>query len=395
MSGKTELDILDMDFGDFITPGSNFVNPEPVKEDKDVTPEEEVEELEVDVNELLSKEIEEGSETEEEEEEEIKGPPTSSSSKETNQDDEPFTLVLARYQLEQGVLSNLDEEELLRINNEEGPAAAMTYLIRSEIELNSGQVKSNYDQYSKEYMELRESGYTPEEAGKMIIDLENLDNLDEEALEDENNDSIRRQLLKENYKATTRFSEDKIDRLIKRSFDLGDDVEDAKEALESLKETRKEAIKISKLNKAKQQQEAEEAYKKGLQTLNDSIQSIEAIVPGENLTKAAKDKILKTITTPVKNTEDGIPLNAIWSKRTEDPIKFDATLAYLLQAGVFDGKWDKIMKTAGTRVTSNIQSVLDNTKGTGFLKGGKRTSSGSPEREAAEDMIGPMKNLFK
>jgi hypothetical protein len=386
--------ILDMDFGEFIdmgTGGQPVIEPPIDPAQKIEEPIKEEEELEV--NKILQDSLEEGSEETTEDEEETEGiPPTSSNKEETDED--PFTLVLARYQLEQGVISSFDEEELLKIEEEEGPAAAMTYLLKQEIDSNTNKFKTDYDEYTKEFIALREAGYTADEAGALVVNLEEINDIEEDSLEDEKNEDLRRSLMKENYKSTTKFSESKIDRLIKRSFDLGDDVEDAKEALESLKEVRKEELTLAKVAKEKEQKEAEEAYKQSLQTLNNTIQSMEGIIPGEKLTKATKDKLIKTITTPVKNTEQGVPMNAIWSKRNEDPINFDIKLAYLLQAGIFDGKWDKIMKSAGTKVTSNIKDQLDKTTSTGFLKGGKRTTKVN-DSENAGDMIGPMKSLFK
>jgi hypothetical protein len=405
MSDKNEANILDMDFGELVSPESSFVNPAPetpAKEegkDTDPDPTPPVDE-DIDVNKVL-----EGASDPEEEEEDPEqkvdddgDTPPDSSSKHKEDDtssdgEEPFTLVLARYQLEQGVLSSLDEEELMKVHEEEGPAAAMTYLLKKEVETNLEGIKATYEGYSKEYQELRDLGFSKEEAGATILDLERLENIDEEELDAEENENLRRAILKENYKATTKFTDSKIDRLIKRSFDLGVDVEDAKEAVESLKEAKKEEIKLQKDQKIQEQKNQEEQYKAQLQNLNETVNKLDEIIPGQKLTKATKDKLLKTITTPVKNDDTGVVMNAIWAKRNEDPMQFDTVLAYLLNVGVFDGKWDSILKTAGTRVSSKIEERLNNTKSAGFLSKGKRTTS-SNSRDDGEDLIGPMRNLF-
>ena len=111
------LSIKDMDFGDFINPEDDFLTPPiPKKEGEEEVKEKEVEEPEeeIDLNAALSEKIES-----EESEEDVKKdkdgvePPVPT-------DDEPFTLVLARYQLEQGVLSSLDEEKLQEVIKKDG-----------------------------------------------------------------------------------------------------------------------------------------------------------------------------------------------------------------------------------------------------------------------------------
>lgn len=378
-----ELSILDMDFGDFLSPESGFENPDVPEEEEIKEEPKEKEEEEIDINEALEEKAQE-KDTEDEEE-----PPASLKDSE----DEPFTLVLARYQLEQGVLSSLDEDKLQKIIKEDGEAAAFSYLIQNEVDNNSEEVIKQLDTYSKEYTELRKSGFSAEEAGNTVMTLESLASISEEDMQDEEKEDLRRMILKENYKATTSFSESKIDRLVKRAFDINADVEDAVEALESLKETKQKELEDAKKAQKQQQEDAQTAYNNQLQELNKHIDSLEEIIPGKKINKQTKTKISDVLTKPVKQSEEGYSMNAIWAKRSEDQTTFDTTLAYLFLSGVFDGKWDQIVKSVNTTLTDKLEKKLNSGAGSSLM-GGKHTIQMSEAEKRKEDMIGPMRHLF-
>ena len=382
--GNEGLSIADMDFGDFISTSGALEEPE-VKKVKEPELEIETEEDEPDLLEALDKTLEQ-----DKIEDKIESPAPADESDKT---DEPFTLVLARYQLEQGILSSLDEEKLQEIIANEGESAALTYLIQNEVETNSKAIEGKLDEYSKEYADLRKAGFSGEEAGNAVFTLETLDSITEDALQDEDNEDLRRTILKENYKATTSFSESKIDRLVKRSFDINADVEDAIEALETLREAKKNGIQEQKLSRKKEQDNAQEVFNQQIRDLTKHIESLDEIVPGQKVTKQTKTKISDILTKPVKQSEEGYALNAIWNKRSENPISFDTTLAYLYLSGVFDGKWDQITKSVNTKLTNKLEEKLKT--GSTSLLGGKPTIQKSHSEIARENMIGPMKHLFR
>jgi len=389
---EKELTILDMDFGEFVNPGGEFLEPElPDKEDKKPTKKEDEsnEDDPIDVNEVLSQtEKEEPGEKEKKKKDE-ESPASKTDSEES---DDPFTLVLARYQLEQGILSSFDEDELRRVIEEEGETAGLSYLIQSEVENNTKAISSALDQYSQEYIELRKSGFSAEEAGGAVLQLEALEGITEDDLREDDKEDLRRMILKENYKATTNFSEAKIDRLVKRSFDINVDVDDAIEALDGLKEAKKKELKDAKESQRLEQEKAQAAYNEQLQALNKHIDSLTEIIPGKAINKQTKAKINEMLTKPVKQSEEGYAMTELWAKRAENPIEFDTTLAYLYLSGVFDGKWDQIMKTANTKLTDKLEKSLKE-KGSTLL-GGRSTIKSESER-TREDMIGPMRHLLR
>jgi hypothetical protein len=390
MSEK-ELSIKDMDFGEFLSPEDEHLTP-PIPKAEEEKEEEEIQEEEIDVNVALAgqedieeKEDEEVSKEETEDKDETE-PPASS-------DDEPFTLVLARYQLEQGVLSSLDEDKLQEIIKEEGEPAAFKYLIQQEVDSNIKAASEQLDNYSREYVELRKSGFASEDAANTVLTLEALDSISEEDLQNEEKEDLRRMILKENYKATTSFSESKIDRLVKRAFDIDADVEDAKEALESLREAKQKEIETAKEAQRKEQEANQEAYNRQIQDLNKHIESLEEIIPGKKINKQTKSKIFDLITKPVKQSDEGYSMNAIWAKRNEDPISFDAVMSYLYLSGVFEGKWDQITKSVNTKLTTKLEEKLKTGSGSSLV-GGKHSRQRTKAEETRDNMIGPMKRLF-
>lgn len=282
---------------------------------------------------------------------------------------EPFTLVFARYLLEQGNISNLDEKALQDVIESEGEESALSFLIQSEVDYNKTSILENYDVYNQEYIKMRESGITPEEASKNIQSLEQLDSITDEELEGENSEQLKKQILFANYKATTNFSDDRIKKLIQRSQDLGEDLDDVKEALQSLKELKREEIDNLKKTKITEKLNQEKEIKETISNLKTKINSLDEIVPNLKVSKQSKQKIEELLTKPVKQTDQGQMLNGVWSKRMDDPVDFDIKLAYLIELGAFDGKWDKLIKKTESKITEELKGKMN--IGNSFFGGNK------------------------
>jgi DNA repair exonuclease SbcCD ATPase subunit len=149
--------------------------------------------------------------------------------------------------------------------------------------------------------------------------------------------------------------------LVERAVSLGEDVEEAQEAVDEIVQYYTEALKSEK----KAAQDAEEAGKKRAQeelnNLKTKVKELKEIVPGFTLTPKEKEKIIEKLTKPVKEI-NGVPHNAIWSKRQEDPFKFDTILAALDEIGIFDGKWDKLIKKGKSKIVEDLRkSISSNT----------------------------------
>jgi len=87
--------------------------------------------------------------------------------------------------------------------------------------------------------------------------------------------------------------------------------------------------------------------------------------------------------------------NAIWAKRSEDPMFFDERLAYLLSTGFFEkGKpWTKAAQSKVTKEISELERVLKDRSNTASLTGSSVLRS--PEQEKTiKDNIDSMRGIF-
>lgn len=396
MSGE-EGNILDMDFGDLMgTSGADIKVPDTeddtTKNKVEETPQ--VDEEDLNVNTIL----ETGTEVDEKIEEEDKKDhkevkdkdDTPDSSKRTDDlSSDPFALVYAKFLLESGSISSLDEEALKEVIEKEGDAAALQYLIQGELDVVKNDLVSSLEGYQKEYAELRELGVNPEEAAAALSSLEDVEAISDELIESEDNEQLRRNVLTAFYQETTQFSEDRIKKLVDRSFELGDDVTESKEALSGLKQARKDYVKRLKeeetANIERQRQEQQEALK----NLKDKVNAFEGVVPDQKINKQTKSKLEQMLTKPVKQLKSGQVLNAVWAKRAEDPLEFDLKLAHLIDLGAFDGKFGNLKKQIKTSAAENLEKAIEQKRG--------YTGSGRmPRREDKDvkDNITSMKDFF-
>lgn len=279
-----------------------------------------------------------------------------------------FSVVLGQELTEAGVLSDFNEEEILKIAKEQNDAAAIQYMIQKQTEAINNEIKSTYDSEYQEYLNLRQYGASKEEATE-LTQLENYINSTKDVdlkAEDENIVNTRKDLLTLNYRLTTKWSEDKIKKYVDKIYDEGGDIDEIDEAVSNIQNyvtSEKENIKTQ----AEEAQKAELAkQEKAINDLKSYISSTDEYFSGMKVNKQAKDNLEKIIMTPVK-LQNGQVSNAIWAKREADPIKFDSKMAYLYSIGYFDDKpLDKFEKVAQTKSTSKLQSFIQDNQGRSY-----------------------------
>jgi len=306
---------------------------------------------------------EEKSEEEEEiEETEKKGPSTKA--KNESPSSTPFTVIFARDLSERDLLSSYDEEKVLKDIKENGEPVALRNLIKDEIGYNVSSIKKTYDEGYQQYIDLIEGGTNMDAAADLMSMKESLSSITEEDLKDENNADLRRDVLSSLYGMTTDLSDERIKKMIDKSFDVGEDVADAIDAFNELGTLVDEAINNEKEDAVQREAAIKEENQRQLTLLKETVDSLNEVIPGQKINSQTKDKIYKDITEPVKDKQGNV-VNRIWAKRTEDPFAFDSKLAYLLETGFFDGGglWKKIMKTKMTKEATALEDYLSkNTK---------------------------------
>ncbi len=277
------------------------------------------------------------------------------------QDSSPFTLVYAKSLVDQGILSSFNEEEINEIIESEGEASALMHLVSSELDLRAKAISDSYEEDFREFAELKDLGMDTQKARELVSSKLELDKITDQALEE--NEDTRKKVLTNYYKKTTKFNDSRIAKLIDNHISLGEDEELSKEAVVELKEISKEE---TRLEKEKIKNEAEQAVKDRnvrISELKAKVQAMDEIIPGTKINKITKAKIEDMLLKTVNTTPEGITLNAVWSKRAEDPFGFDAKLAYLIHTGVFEGKTDKLVKSVKSQAVQSLAKSIKSQDG--------------------------------
>ena len=390
--GKND-DLFEVDFGDSgVTPMAQSGVTQTDTSTVDDKPHVETPKSDKDGFELVENLFESSSEDDTETKDEVeetketkKNPP---SAKETNDASDSFAFVFAESQQEEGNLSfDLNQEEFKKLIQEEGEAAAITWLWNKEKEHVQNSIREMYDADAKELMELKDAGVDSDTARELVGAKIKFEAITEEQLDEK--EDLRRQVLTQNYLNTTSLSDDRIKKLVDRAVATGEDIEEAKEALEAVKKFNVDQIKAEKQRIADEEKAQAETAKASREAMVKKIEDTKEILPGYEVSKQARKEIEKMILEPAVKTKDGRVLNGVWAKFQEDPEKSLVKLAYLMQSGIWDGKIDKLEKVAKTSAAKKMEEVIKSKGGSLGTKGKGTATAGD------DDAMDSMKSIFK
>jgi hypothetical protein len=353
----TELLGSNVEFTEQENPHLNVEIPpeEPSKKKKEVELEDDIEFIRG-----AAPKEETGEEIEEEEvSEEVKNTPLSDDTKENKDASGSFALAFAKFQQDRGVISDFNEEELLKIEEESGEVGMLEYLLDKSRESIFEEAKKMYaadKEELAEYFDLKDIGVDTETAKELAYQKGHFGNITEEDLTE--SEDLRRKVIEQHYKMTTNFNESKIKKLVENIFNLGEDETEAIEALEVIKESTKKQIEEVKKQTLEQQKMQQKLIEDARENMKKLIYETDEIIKGQKINKQTQKKLEEMILQPAAKDANGNALNAIWAKRAENPQEFDLKVAYLLHTGVFDGKMDKLKSKTKTEVVTGFEEML-------------------------------------
>ena len=119
------------------------------------------------------------------------------------------------------------------------------------------------------------------------------------------------------------------------------------------------------------------------------VDSTPEIVPGINLTKAARENIMDSMMNPVARDADGNPMNPVMATRAKNPEAFEMMIHYYHELGLLniddDGNmkpdFAKIGKVAKTKATDELRSAFEAKEKT---IGGKAALAKTPTEDESE-----------
>ena len=267
-----------------------------------------------------------------------------------------FYSSIARALREEGIFPNLEEDVLNNINAPEDFAEAVEQCIQSKFDERQKRIDDALN-YNVELSEIQRYENT----------LKYLNSINEDTLtaETEQGENIRKQLIFQDY-LNRGFSKERAEKEVKRSLDLGTDVDDAREALSSNKEffnnEYNSIIEDAKLEKQKELQERN----KNAEQLKKSILEDSKVFGDLQLDKSTRQKVFDSISKPIyKDPETGELFTAIQKYEKENRLDFlkNVGLLFTLTDGfksidnLVKGKVKKEVKKG----LKELENVLTNT----------------------------------
>jgi len=283
-----------------------------------------------------------------------------------NTSSELLKLFAAVYQ-EKGILPNLEVDKLEGLSSDETIEALSTAL---EEEKNKGVQEGIVDVLSALPEEIRDvvdkalQGVPADKLFSIRNEGISLSKIKPEDLENEDNESVRRNILETYYKKTTKFSDQKINKEIERKIQLGTDIEDSMEALDELQEVIKEEEKQVEESAKKQREQRQKQFEETRKAVDNYIDETKEVIKDVNIPSAIKKKVKEYMFNPVEFTKDNKPVSYIDKIRTKDPISFNFRLNYYAALGLFDEgvvNPKQLTQTMESNVTKKIKDKLNRT----------------------------------
>ena len=262
-----------------------------------------------------------------------------------------------------GVLSGLNDEDLAKVKTAEDFAEAINKV-----------VESRFDESQKRINDALNAGVEPTEIKKNESIIKYLDSITEEDItaNDEEADKLRSNIIAQDM-LNRGYSEDKIKRELKKSFDAGTDIEDAKEALAANKEYYKNIYKdlVDKEQKARKEQD--DNNRKSFEELKKSIMEDKDIFGALPIDKQIRQKIYDNISkASYRDDKTGQMLTAVQKYQRENPKEFIKNLGIIYT--LTDG-FSNIEKLIQSGVKRQMKSSLRELEHT--LSNTSRNSDGS------------------
>lgn len=236
----------------------------------------------------------------------------------------PYSDVLTALSTD-GIFSNSTKEELEEAKTN---PVLLASLIQKEIENN--EFKDLDEETATALKALRSGASWKDIMSAKEAELE-ISDLTEESLEGDDKENLRKDILRNFYQTTTKFSKERIEKEIKKSIDSGNDEVDAIDALKELKELRKDSINKIAEQAEKSNAERVKAAKAQREKVKNDLKAKTEIL-GLKVTPKMQDKIYESIYKPVNGTN-----NALVEKyNTDEEFRVNLHYIYELTKGLTD-----------------------------------------------------------
>ena len=224
-----------------------------------------------------------------------------------------FYSSIANAMAEDGIFPNLDEETVGKADS----AEALSDLIEAE-------VNARFDEKQQRIAKALENGVEPSDIRMYENTLNNINHITDQQIADESEkgEQLRYNIIFQDF-MNKGYSQERADKLTKRSIDAGTDIEDAKEALQSNKEFFQDKYDQLLKEAQKTADKQKEDRKKQTEKLKDSLLKDKTLLGDMEISQDLRKKAFECISKPVyKDPETGEYLTAVQRYEQENPVEF-------------------------------------------------------------------------
>jgi len=281
-------------------------------------------------------------------------------------------LAFAKDQAEEGVfLSFTDEQWAMLVERNDGDeAAALRELSAISIQQ---MVKTGIEKYKE--------SLTPEE--RLLYEAnEKGVPLDKYSIAKRNAAKYSK-ITADQVKEDPKIAEDVLTKFLELRGFNADEIKEEIEGYKALENLEAKALKAleyvpkafeKEVKDLEKQAEAEEqarqdSIRQRVAKMKSLIDNTPEIIPGIKLSKANKEKIMESMTTPIAYDKNGNPMNPVMATRSRNPEGFEMLIHYYHELGLFnideDGKiapdFSKVTKVAKTKTVDSLRSIFEST----------------------------------
>lgn len=270
---------------------------------------------------------------------------------------------LAKALKDAGVFSSLEEEDLEGVKDVESLMKA----VEKQIKVNE---YSFLTEDQKEYLKALENGIPTEAYSQVKSNAKQYEDLSDEVIE--KNANVTYELLRRKY-IIDGAEPEKAKRLATLSMKDENAIEEAKEAKVALIEYENNLIKEEIARKQEEREDLVKSEQEKIKELRSKVLEKDDLVSGIKLNAQTRDRIFSSLTSPVKDGKDGMPLNEVMDKyESDDDYKLKLHAFHVITKGFTD--FSKLEKTNKSKAIKELEEKLQNSEG--FKAGSTQSVAG-------------------
>lgn len=295
--------------------------------------------------------------------------PSDGSQSDSSPSSSPF-LAFAKDRASEGVfLEFTDEDWSVLVERNDGDEAAalrelssisMAEMIKDQVEA----YKESLTEQDRALYEAKEKGLPIDEYGIAKRNVEKYSKIKSEDIEED--EKLQTELVSKALELKG-FSPEEIREEIEGYKTLDNLKDKAEKALAALPKFYQKKIKDLEEEAIADEESRKDHFRQRVARMKQMIEQTSEVIPGIKLTKPTREKIMKSMTTPVAKDSYGNPLNPVMATRAKNPDAFELMLHYYHELGLFNiddsgvakPDFSKIAKVEQTKATDKMRSIFE------------------------------------